>query len=262
MTRLLKGAAALAASLFTTAALAGSSVVQGDGKLVQSQRSVSGFTRVELRLSIDAVVREGSGSSVEIKVDSNLANLIKTEVKGDALVISSADTIKPHREAKITVTLPDFRGAGVLGSGDMEVSGVSGRKDLDLAVAGSGDLKYRGPAANLQGGVSGSGDLNIHLEGEADQVELGLSGSGDVRIVGGTARELIVGVSGSGDINATALTARSGRFATSGSGDIEATLDGGEASFAVAGSGDITWHGEANVTSQAKFGSGSIQHRR
>lgn len=261
MTRTFKGSAALAASLFATAALAWPFAVQGDGKLVQRQRTPTGFTKVELQVPIDTTVREGNSSTVEISVDSNLVDLIKTEVKGDRLVISATDDIKPDRNAKIAITLPDFHGAAVHGSADMEVSGISHRNDLDLAVKGSGSLKFRGPAADLKAGVSGSGDLDIRLEGDAEEVELGLSGSGDARIVGGAVQELTAGVSGSGDIDAKNVRARNGRFAISGSGDIDVTLGGGDASFAVAGSGDITWYGEAKVTSKAKSGSGEIRHR-
>ncbi len=247
---------ALAAALAVTAAFAGT---HGNGHLVTQVRPLRGFTGVEVAVPIDVMVREGRDFQVKVKVDENLQELVRTEIKGDTLQVHFEGHGEADDEARIEITLPDLRAVAAAGSGDVSVT-TSRRKDISLASAGSGDLSFTGPAAHLRIGTSGSGDVAVHLNGDADDVEVGTKGSGDIRLEGGHARELVAAVAGSGSVNAEDITARDGKLATSGSGDIEATLEGGHASFAVAGSGGITWHGSANVDQQARAGSGEIVH--
>ena len=240
-----------------TSALAGT---RGNGHLVTEVRNLRGFTGVELKAPIDAHVREGREFKVKVTVDENLTSMVRTEVRGEMLVIESDRGIDPHDDARVEITLPDLRSVGAAGSGDVNAT-ASRRKDISLASAGSGDLHYTGPAANLKVGTSGSGDVSVDLSGDVEDVEVGTKGSGDITLRGGRAKELVAAVAGSGSINAESLTARDGKLASSGSGDIEATIEGGSASFALAGSGDITWHGSASVERQARAGSGDIIHQ-
>jgi len=238
-------------------ALAGT---KGNGRLVTDVRNLRGFTGVELKGPIDTNVREGREFKVTVKVDQNLVPLVRTEVRGDLLVIECERGIDPDDDARVEITLPDLRSVGAAGSGDVNAT-ASRRKDISLASAGSGDLHYTGPAANLKVGTSGSGDVSVDLSGDVDDVEVGTKGSGDITLRGGHAGELVAAVAGSGSIDAESLTARDGKLASSGSGDIEVTLEGGTATFAIAGSGDITWHGSASVERQARAGSGEIVHQ-
>lgn len=237
-------------------ALAGT---RGNGQMVTEVRNVRGFTAVEIQVSIDADIQEGREFKVKLKVDQNLAPLIRTEVRGDTLVVRCDENIDPNRDARVEIVLPDLRAVAAAGSGDVSVK-ASRRKDISLAAIGSGDLRYHGPAAHLKVGASGSGDVDVQLTGDADDVEVGAKGSGDVTLQGGHANELVAAVAGSGSVNAQDLTAHDGKLAATGSGDIQATLEGGSASFALAGSGDITWRGSASVERQVRAGSGEIIH--
>jgi putative autotransporter adhesin-like protein len=247
-------AAALAATTFATAAFAG----HGSGHLVTETRPLRGFTGVELAVPFDIVVREGQDFQVKVRVDQDLLQQVKTEVKENTLHVRF-EGHGADGDSRIEIVLPDLRAVASASSGDVRVT-ASRRKDMSIASAGSGDLSYTGPAAHLRIGTSGTGDVAVHLDGDADDVEIGTKGSGDIRVEGGHARELIAAVAGSGSVNAQDLPARDGKLATSGSGDIEVTLEGGHASFAVAGSGGITWHGSASVDQQARAGSGEIHH--
>ncbi|HVE85685.1 MAG TPA: head GIN domain-containing protein [Myxococcales bacterium] len=249
-------AAAAAALALSATALAGKG---GNGHLVTETRNVRGFTAVEIQVPMDVAVREGREFQVKVTVDEDLVSAVKTELRGDTLVVRADRNIDPSGDARVEITLPDLRAVGAAGSGNVSAT-TNRRKDMSLAHAGSGDLVYRGPAAHLKVGSTGSGDVTVELTGDVEDVEVGSKGSGDILIKGGHARELVAASAGSGSIQAEDLTAHDGKLATSASGDIEATLEGGHASFAVAGSGSITWHGSADISSQARAGSGDIVH--
>lgn len=212
--------------------------VRGDGHRATETRAAQGFTRIRIEAPIDATVSEGA-FAVSLTLDENLMPLVKTEVKGDTLVVTAGDGIRPSRFAHLTVALPHLAGLAIAGSADAQVRVGGERADRDLGIDGSGDLDFDGGAGKLTLRISGSGDAS--LRGLADRL--------DVR------------VDGSGDVKADSLVATAADLAIEGSGDIAAKLAGGEASFRIDGSGDITWSGDAKVTRADVNGSGSIARR-
>src|ERR1043165_5963074 len=125
---------------------------RGNGRLVTEVRNVPDFTGVELQVPMDVTVHEGKELKVKLTVDENLAPLIRTEVRGDTLVVQCERGIDAHGDARVEITLPDLRAVASSGSGDVHAT-ANRRKDISLAASGSGDLHYRGPAEDLRVGT-------------------------------------------------------------------------------------------------------------
>jgi hypothetical protein len=196
-----------AAALLPSAALAGTSVINGDwpviqgsGRIVRQVRPVAPFTSVELDDSTDLEVRLGSTRSLTVEADDNLLPLLTTEVRGDTLVVASHGSYRTQRTPRVWLTVPDLREVRVLGSGDVRLVGVAnaglslniegsgdveavGRTGmLDATIEGSGDFKLRGLyARNARVRIMGSGDATVAVSGALDA---NVSGSGDVRYIG------------------------------------------------------------------------------
>jgi hypothetical protein len=204
-----------------------------------AKRSVSGFTKVELKLSLDVTIRPGKESSVVLDLrDSDLAGKIVTEVQGDTLVISTNDhSLHMHGKNMATVTMPEFRGVSISGSGDVDVAGFAQSGDVGLAISGSGNISYEGKCSTLTVSISGSG--NVKMKGSATSLSASIDGSGDLR--------------------GAEFTTKNAAIAVNGSGDADLRIAGGGVQFAVNGSGDIRWTGDASAVSAVTHGSGSIQ---
>jgi hypothetical protein len=203
------------------------------------KRSVSGFTKLELKLPLDVTVRQGKDFSLVLDVrDSDLASKITTEVHGDTLVISTNErSLKTHGKDKATLTMPDVRGVTISGSGNVDVAGFEQGSELSLVIEGSGDIAYKGKVAALS---------------------VAIAGSGNVKLAGSTG-SLSVTIQGSGDLKASDFTAKNASVSVEGSGDADLRVSGGAVNFAVNGSGDIRWAGDASVVSAVTHGSGSIK---
>lgn len=214
----------------------------GNGKKVTESRNVRDFKRVVLKSAIDVEIKRGADFAVRVTTDSNLMPLLITTVEGDALVIAnkSSGGMRMRGKNVVAITLPDFRGLSIQGSGDGVVSGFAAERDVELMVAGSGNIKYEGGARGLK----------VRVEG-----------SGDVKLSGGKASALEVSVEGSGDVDASGLPAHDVNASIDGSGDVNVNVTGGNLSAAVNGSGDIVWTGDGKLVSAVKHGSGEISHR-
>ena len=201
--------------------------------------SVSGFTKLELKVPLDVTVRPGKEFSLTLSVrDSDVADKITTEVHGDTLLISTNEhSLRTHGKDKATLVMPDLRGVSIAGSGNVDVAGFEQGASMSLEIAGSGDITYSGRTSALAVAVAGSG--NVKLKGSTGN--------------------LSVDIEGSGDLQASEFSAKNASVAVNGSGDADLRVSGGAVQFSVNGSGDIRWAGDASVVSAVTHGSGSIK---
>ena len=189
-------------------------VLHGNGDQVGELRELPPFRRIELRGSSDLDVQVGGAQSVEVRADSNLIELVTTEVRGDLLVISmQPGRYSFQRGPELVVHVPALDALDIHGSADASVTGVQG-EHFRAAVSGSGDISATGRVDHLEARVSGSGDLRLGGL-EARTADVRVSGSGDIRV--DVRERLEAHVSGSGDIAYTGSPAKDVHVSGSGS---------------------------------------------
>jgi hypothetical protein len=208
---------------------------KGSGTLVSETRDLPTFRSVELAGSGHVHIRQGEHQSVSVRTDDNIMPLVKTEVRGETLVLSVEGMARHVTSLEFDIVVKEITGLRVSGSGDIVGRGSFVADELDVGVRGSGrvDLKVRAEAVDAR--ISGSGDV-------------ALSGHTDV---------LLIKVSGSGDVHAMDMTTRTARVTISGSGDCRANvLD--ELDVTVSGSGAVYYGGDPRLTLDVS-GSGSVK---
>lgn len=105
---------------------------------------------------------------------------------------------RPAEPATITLATRVLRSARVVGSGQLEISGLPGQR-IDLVVQGSGRLGATGiDADNLSVGLSGSG--SIELAGTAETFTADLQGSGSLVAPGLSVETATVSAVTTGDV--------------------------------------------------------------
>jgi hypothetical protein len=215
--------------------------VTGSGKIVTEARQVSGFTRVVIAGSGDAVLVQGAEEGVVVEADDNLMQYVRTEVRDGALYLDTRSSnrpmsISPSKTIRFTVTLKSLDGITVSGAGDVTAEAIATPK-LDIAVSGAGDVSIGALKTEaLAVAVSGAG--NIELSGEAGIQSVAISGAGDY--VAGDLRSASasVAISGAGDATVWATDTLEAR---------------------VSGMGSVGFYGEPTVT-RSVSGVGSIEY--
>jgi hypothetical protein len=214
---------------------------KGNGNVVTEPRVVPAFSRVVLEAPLDVSIHPGKAVGVVLSLDSNLAPLIHTEVKGGALVVRTKGSFSCiGKEAKLDITLPEFTGIEIEGSGDARIAGFTrADQDVVLHVDGSGDVKFSGSARTVEARIQGSGD--VRLEGNAQALKGELDGSGRLQAKG--------------------FPVHYAKLELNGSGGADLTVNEGKVDIAVSGSGDVEWQGTAHPGSIEVAGSGGVRHR-
>jgi hypothetical protein len=190
---------------------------------------------------LDLTIRPGKDFSLVLDLrDSDNASKISTEVRGDTLVVTTTEhSLHLRGKNTLALTMPEFRGVAIYGSGDVTVEGFERSGDVAFSISGSGDVAYTGKSSAMTVSIAGSGNVSL----------TGSTGS------------LSVSIEGSGDLKAADFSTKNASVEVDGSGDAELHVAGGAVQFAVNGSGDIRWSGEASAVSAVTRGSGSIQKR-
>lgn len=214
--------------------------VAGNGDIATEARDTGAFDGVALSGGFHVVIRQGTGTKVELKADRNLLPYIETRVvdgsKGRTLQIEPKKgyNLQASTNPSFTIEMPALRAVAVAGSGSIKVEAMK-TGGVDAAIAGSGDIRFAGLDAERLGmKVSGSGD--IVAAGRCGNASVSIAGSGDVKAAELVAEEVKVSIAGSGDaqVNAT----RKLNVSIAGSGDVK-YAGSPEISSSIAGSGKV-----------------------
>lgn len=187
-----------ACSLFNNINIGTSQRVEGSGVLAREERPVSGFDSIEIAGSADVTITIGASESVVVETDDNIMPLIKTEVRGDTLVIDTRpnSNINTDLGVRLTVTMKSLKTASIAGSGDIDITGVQGGA-LNVEIFGSGNITATGMADSVNVTLNGSGNV-LCAELQVQDARVRLNGSGNVNVY--ATRSLDATISGSGNV--------------------------------------------------------------
>lgn len=209
--------------------------VKGEGPIVRKEVKVAPFKGIELAISGNVYLREGSRQSVEVESHKNIIEVLSTDVMQDTWKIHFSRRVRGYQKFNVYITVPELHRAAVSGSGN---------------VRGDTPFNWKG---TVKLAVSGSGDIQIELH--STEVDALISGSGDITVTG-TSGRLQAAISGSGNIRAGGLAVDTAAVRISGSGDCS-THPRSELEATISGSGNVAYYGKPKVRSSIS-GSGNI----
>ncbi|WP_374435267.1 head GIN domain-containing protein [Inhella sp.] len=172
--------------------------IKGSGRVVEPQRALAPFSRVQVKGPVDVVLVQGEREEARVRADDNLEALVTTQVEGDTLTVAlkPGASFSTRTDLRVTVSFKQLQALQLSSSGDAKLDRFKGEK-LALELNGSGDLRIgQLEVRELSAQLSGSGDLQ--LAGSAERQDWSLSGSGDLAYAG---RPVVKSrVSGSGEL--------------------------------------------------------------
>lgn len=188
-------------------------------QLKKEDRNVETFTSVDLSISANVYLTQGSAQKVVVEASDEDLPKVETVVKDGHLKIKCEGWHVSLKTVNVYITMAELNSLGLSGSGNMVADGDFKCGSLDLAVSGSGNIKLQKlTASKVEAAISGSGNILVAGSGKAESLELAISGSGNVNAENFEAGKVEAAISGSGDckVNATEnLEAH-----VSGSGDV------------------------------------------
>jgi hypothetical protein len=250
-------ASGLSVALAAAALLGCQDVVKGSGRVIEEERSVTGFNALRLDAEGELHWVQGEPEQLAIEAEDNMVAELRTEVSAGKLVIRTRRNVElePTRPIVYRLTTPDIHSIEIAGSGSVSAADIDTDR-LGLSVDGSGDIAIQGlSVSSLHTRLDGSGTVAVS-ELQAERVESNIDGSGDI-VLSGVADTELVNIDGSGDYDALELQARTGQAGVDGSGNVSVYVTD-ELTVHVSGSGDVRVKGQARVSSLVE-GSGTVR---
>lgn len=211
--------------------------VDGSGVSLTEERDLSDASEVTFSGDGALTIVRGDPASVTVTSDDNIVPLLKTEVSGRTLSLSSATaySVRPTLKPEYRVTLPNLSSLTVSGAGTATVEKPIGG-ELKVKLSGAGTVNLRDVTyQSLNVTTSGAG--KVAATGAATRAQFKLSGAGTLDAVGLRTSYADVQVSGAGQAQVWAAL------------DLKAR---------VSGAGGVRYKGTPNVSQQVS-GAGRVR---
>jgi hypothetical protein len=175
--------------------------VEGSGTIVTENRDVSGFDRVSLSGFGKVNITQGSTESLSVSTDDNIMPYIKTEVRGDTLVLEFTNegqrrSFNPSDGINYDLAVKDLTRIDISGAGSVYVKALEVEK-LQLDLSGAGNLEIDSLSADeLVTRISGAG--SVVISGQVKGQEISHSGVGNYHAADLQSETAIIDISGAG----------------------------------------------------------------
>ncbi len=176
----------------------GVNVVNGSGKVVTENRSVSNFTGVSLAGIGELTVTQGNSEALSIEGEDNILAVITTDVRNGILYIGTKPqvSVRPTKTIKYNLSVKNLNSLELAGVGSIRSSSIKGDK-FTLVVSGTGDVQIDHlEASDLTSRLVGAG--NVNLTGQVTGQQVTLSGIGAYRAANLQSKTATVEVNGAG----------------------------------------------------------------
>ena len=234
---LLIGILAVVGILFSSCIFLGPSV-KGDGNVTERVRQVGEFDQIKVSRAMNVYVTQGSPAKVVVIADSNLQDIIETEVEDGVLKISVNENIRWAKEKKVMVTIDKIKG----------VKATSGSN-----VWSKGQIM----AENLE--LNASSGANITMEVNAKSLNADCSSGANIKLLG-TAKEAELQTSSGANLKGEELKTEQCTMKASSGGNVSSTVTGHLNADASSG-GNVIYYGQPTSTDINSSSGGNI-HRK
>ena len=169
----------------------------GNGKLTTVTYDLADCSKILLICGLDVTIRFGDSQDVALTVDENLVELYDIEAHRGTLEIDADKSPRPHKKARLELTLKNLEHLKIDGAGDIEISDYDGDA-LEFVLTGAGDLEVDGKVRRLEITINGAGDIDARRL-EAREADVTVNGAGDVTIFASESAD--VTINGVGDVD-------------------------------------------------------------
>jgi hypothetical protein len=212
--------------------------IRGNGNIKEQVRQVGEFDQIKVTRGMNVYITQGSPAKVVVIADSNLLEVIETEVRGGVLEVTTKENIRWAKEKKVMVTVEKLSGVETNSGANAWSKSQITSDNLKLEASSGSNLTMEVNAKSLSAECSSG--ANIHLSGTAKEAELDASSGANLKGQDLKADECHIGASSGGNSSATVMV------------KLNANASSG---------GNVDYYGEPTSTNVNSSSGGNIHHR-
>ena len=212
--------------------------IRGNGNVKEQVRQVGEFDQIKVTRGMNVYITQGSPAKVVVIADSNLLDVIETEVRGGVLEVTAKENIRWAKEKKVMVTVEKLSGVETNAGANAWSKSLIVSDNLKLQASSGANLTMEVNAKSLSAECSSG--ANIHLSGTAKVAELDASSGANLKGQDLKADECNIGASSGGNSSATVMV------------KLDANASSG---------GNVVYYGEPTSTNVNSSSGGNIHHK-
>jgi predicted small secreted protein len=171
--------------------------VRGNGRIKSETRNILDFEKIDAGGAFSIKIKVGPSTSLRIVAEENLIGYIRTNVKGNTLVIDTRKNVSPRKEIIIEITTPSLKSVDASGANNIYIDGINGA-EFRVDLSGAGNIDLRGTVDKFRAELSGAGNIDAR-DLIAKEVRVSVSGAASADV---HAKEYLeASVSGVGSID-------------------------------------------------------------
>jgi hypothetical protein len=176
----------------------------GSGNIKTADRKVTDFKQLDIAGAYKIMLKQDSSLTVSVTADDNILELIKTEVEGDKLKISTnKKNICTSGDITVTIGIRHLEAIKASGAVTVTSKGKVITKNIDLDLSGATNINLDLNAADVH--TEGSGVTEITLRGQASSHFINLSGGGRIHAFDFTVGNYDLSLSGASECDINVL---------------------------------------------------------
>ncbi len=149
--------------------------VRGSGDIAEEYRNIDEFSKIQISGAFKLNVIVGEETQLKISGDDNLLKYIRTNVRGDRLIIETRKNINQRSKMVIDVSTPSLDALDASGANKIYITDIDSRR-FDVDISGANSVELDGYADRLYADMSGATKLyaeRLH----SDKVRVECSGA-------------------------------------------------------------------------------------
>lgn len=234
-----------------------SNAIEGNGKVIEAERSTSEFSKVSVSEGINAFITMGTEENIKIEADENLEELIIIEVKGDWLKIHLKNEVKNYKKLDVYITADDLEAVKSSSSANVMIESNIETDNFSLNASSASHLSLKDlNVTELKGNASSSGKIHIN-DLTAKKADLDVSSAGNIEVNTGVIEGFDGEASSSGGLSMKVVQTEKCKVnASSGGRILVAVIEILEAKASSGGS--VKYWGSPQVDKNSTSSGGSI----
>ena len=128
---------------------------------------------------MNVYISEGNETTIIVKADENLLEVIETEVNGDVLKVSCSSNIRKAKMKKVFITVPNLEAISASAGSNVFSKTVLNFDELDVSASAGSNVTLEINSENTT--ASASAGSNLKLEGKTNSLHAKASSGSNIK---------------------------------------------------------------------------------
>ena len=128
-------------------------------KFTSESRDAFGFREIKAGNAVNLIISVQKDFAVAVEGDENLLKDVKTEVKGETLIITTSGKILPTNKIRLKISMPELLNLELWGASEATVTNAK-TDSLKIQATGTSKIKIDGETKNLDATANGASAIN------------------------------------------------------------------------------------------------------